>query len=234
MHYSEQSEQASPGAQTGQPAGSCPSAGKTIWLIRHGRTALQEEKRYQGRTDAPLSSGGRGELKRASIQPDIVYVSPLTRARETAAILFPEAEQVPVPDFREMDFGAFEGRNYMEMENDPEYRSWVDGMCRGRCPGGESRREYTDRVCRAFTDLLLLTEADPRGTLVIVAHGGTQMALLERFSPDRNRDYYEWQLPSGHGYILEARDSGAGVELRVLGQRSFTSCGKKRQTEAER
>ena len=220
MHDTEQS---SPGFQTGQPAGSSPLAKKIIWLIRHGRTALQAEKRYQGSTDAPLSPEGREELKRAPIQPDTVYVSPLLRARETAAILFPEAEQVPVTGLREMDFGAFEGRNYIEMEEDPDYRSWVEGMCRGRCPGGESRREYSDRVCRAFMDLLHFTEGDCLETLVIVAHGGTQMALLERFSPDKNKDYYEWQLPSGHGYILEALDSEAGMELRVLGERDFTS-----------
>ena len=36
-----------------------------IWLIRHGLTALGEEKRYQGSTDTPLSDAGRRAL-----QPD--------------------------------------------------------------------------------------------------------------------------------------------------------------------
>ena len=39
----------------------------------------------------------------------------MTRARQTARILFPEAEQIVVPGLREMDFGTFEGRNYVEM-----------------------------------------------------------------------------------------------------------------------
>jgi alpha-ribazole phosphatase len=70
-----------------------------IWLIRHGLTALGEEKRYQGSTDTPLSDAGR-----LALQPDDrfarVYCSPLLRAVETARILFPSAEKRMVPDLR--------------------------------------------------------------------------------------------------------------------------------------
>ncbi len=180
-----------------------------IYLIRHGETALQAEKRYQGVTDAPLSATGKEKLKRADHCPDRVYVTPLIRTRETAAMLFPEAEQVVVPELREMDFGAFEGRSYLEMEDDPVYRSWVDGMCLGKCPGGESKAEYCDRVCAAFSEILNRGEE----TVVIVAHGGTQMAVLERFC-DPAKDYWEWQLPCGQGYLLEAKNWPH--QLRVL------------------
>ena len=82
-----------------------------IWLIRHGLTALGEEKRYQGSTDTPLSDAGR-----LALQPDDrfarVFCSPLLRAAETAEILFPSAEKRMIPDLREMNFGAFEGRGY--------------------------------------------------------------------------------------------------------------------------
>ena len=184
-----------------------------IYLIRHGETALQAEKRYQGVTDAPLSGAGRAKLRRAEIRPDRVYVTPLRRTRETAAILFPEAEQVLVPDLREMDFGAFEGRNALEMAHDPAYRCWVEGMCLGRCPGGESKSEYSDRVCAAFCELMGRGEE----TVVIVAHGGTQMAVLERFC-DGAKNYWEWQLPCGQGYLMEVESH----RLRVLELLDFT------------
>ena len=90
-----------------------------IYLIRHGATRYNEEHRYQGITDVPLSPAGRTALKRADFCPETVYVSPLSRARETAAILFPGAKQIVIPDFREMDFGIFEGRTAAEMERDP-------------------------------------------------------------------------------------------------------------------
>ena len=167
-----------------------------IWLIRHGLTRLGEEKRYQGALDEGLSDQGRVELKRADFLPPRVYVSPMLRARETAAILFPEAELIVVPDLREMDFGAFEGHGWWEMERDAAYRTWVDGGCLGRCPGGEDRKGFSLRACKAM-EALLQTGKD----LVIVAHGGTQMAALERWGRPE-REYYRWQTPCGCGFLL--------------------------------
>lgn len=181
-----------------------------VLLIRHGLTRLGEEGRYQGSLDEGLSGRGRGELKSAGFTPARVYVSPLRRARETAAILFPDAEQIPVDDLREMDFGAFEGRGWREMETDAAYRSWVDGGCLGRCPGGEDRAGFSARVCDAFERVL--RAARDEKALVIVAHGGTQMAVLDRWG-EPGRAYYAWQRPCGCGWLLEREADGS---LRVL------------------
>ena len=169
-----------------------------VWLIRHGMTRLGEEKRYQGALDEGLSDTGRAALRRADNSPALVHVSPLLRARETASVLFPAAGQIVVPDLREMDFGVFEGRGWWEMEQDASYRAWVDGGCVGRCPGGEDRAEYTARVCAAVGKLLQ-TEAEK---FIIVAHGGTQMAVLDRWG-DPAREYWQWQRPCGCGWLLE-------------------------------
>ena len=67
-----------------------------ILLLRHGETAYNAERRYQGQRDIPLSPKGRAALHRAGFAPDTVYVSPLRRATETAAVLFPTARQVVV------------------------------------------------------------------------------------------------------------------------------------------
>ena len=175
-----------------------------VWLIRHGMTRLGEEKRYQGRLDDGLSETGRAALVRADLRPERVYVSPALRARETAEILFPEAEQVLCPELREMDFGSFEGRGWWEMEEDAAYRAWVDGGCRGRCPGGEDKAELIERVERGFAQILKAEtgQADAPENLVIVAHGGTQMALLEERGVPQ-REYYRWQRPCGCGWLLD-------------------------------
>ena len=172
-----------------------------IYLLRHGETAYNAEKRYQGVRDIPLSDAGRAKLRRADFSPRTVYVSPLCRARESASILFPTAVQTVVPGLRVMCFGACDGRNYEEMEHDPAYRAWVDGGCMGRCPGGESRVEFSERVCAAFERLADAEVRAGENTLVIAAHGGTQMAVLERYAVPR-RDYYAWCAPNGGGYIL--------------------------------
>lgn len=169
-----------------------------IDLIRHGETDWNRERRYQGLTDVPLSDAGRAALRQADFCPGIVYVSPLTRARETAAILFPDAKQIVLPAFREMDFGAFEGHTADEMADDPTYRTWVEDGCTGRCPGGESLAEFSDRVWAAFSRLL----ENRAEQLVIVAHGGVQMAIMDRYARP-HQDYFHWRAPCGGGFVLD-------------------------------
>ena len=183
-----------------------------VYLLRHGQTEYNVDKRYQGTRDIPLSEKGRAALRRADIEPDTVYVSPLCRAVDTARVLFPAARLVPVHDLREMCFGIFEGRNYVEMERDPDYLAWVGDDCMGRCPGGESRAEFSDRTCAAFASLV--DEALARGAdmLVVMAHGGTQMAgmarsacppgLLHLVRGQRGRLY------TGCGALADARPAG--------------------------
>lgn len=187
----------------------------TVELIRHGETALQREHRYQGRLDVPLSQEGREGLKPAFQCPNCVYVSHLLRARQTAALLFPEAEQVVVPGLEEMDFGRFEGKNYRELSDDPAYQSWVDGFCQGPCPGGESKEEFCVRVCAAFEALLEEAQARGENSVTIVAHGGIQMAVMERFAIPQ-KDYFDWHLESGQGYRAQADWGERGLTLTLL------------------
>lgn len=174
-----------------------------IYLLRHGETQYNAEKRYLGHTDVPLSPRGRRELARAGFSPETVCVSPLRRTAETAEILFPEARLIPVPDLREMDFGMIEGRTYQEMAGLPEYREWVDGGCLGQIPGGERKADFCERVCGAFAALADRAAEGGERRLVIVAHGGTQMAVMERYALPR-RDYFGWLGPYGGGYVLDA------------------------------
>ena len=188
-----------------------------IWLIRHGLTALGEEKRYQGSTDTPLSDAGR-----LALQPDDrfarVFCSPLLRAAETAEILFPSAEKRMIPDLREMNFGVFEGRGWWEMEQDAAYRAWVEGGCVGKCPGGEDREGFSARVQAAFAALVEREKKAGASELVIVAHGGTQMAALSRWGMPQ-KDYFAWQTPCACGWLLE--DTNWPERLHVIKEVSF-------------
>ena len=183
-----------------------------ILLIRHGVTALTEAGRYQGRLDTPLSPTGRAALQKADFTPREVLVSPLLRAVETAELLFPNANLRPLPGVKEMDFGAFEGRNWREMEQDPDYRAWVDSGCTLPCPGGEDRAAFTERCCAAFASAVEEARAAGQQELVLVAHGGTQMAVLERWGRPR-RDYYAWCARPGTGYRLDDRLWPEALEL---------------------
>ena len=131
-----------------------------------------------------------------------------------------------LPGLREMDFGVFEGRSWREMLEDADYRRWVDGGCEGQCPGGEDRASFTARICSAFDGILAGETETGRKPgcagedlpVIIVAHGGTQMALLaERGSPAG--DYFSRQTPCGCGWLLEP-EAGTGL-LKVLKEVSF-------------
>ena len=131
-----------------------------IYLLRHGLTEYNAQKRYQGQRDIPLSSEGLAQLRRADIDPKVVYISTLQRTRQTAEVLFPDAELVPVDGLKEMCFGSFEGRNYIEMEHDPDYQAWVAANCESSCPDGERKDDFSDRVCRTFAALVDKALAD--------------------------------------------------------------------------
>lgn len=192
-----------------------------IYLLRHGETDYNAQGRYLGRTNLPLSKSGRAALVRADFTPDTVYVSPLRRTAETAGILFPGARQIIVPDLREMDFGIFEGRSWRDMEDLPAYRQWVDSGCRGPIPEGESMAAFSQRTCAAFealADRAADAGADP---LVIVAHGGTQMAVMERCALPR-QDYFSWRGPLGGGFVLDGARWREARILTLLGTVGYT------------
>lgn len=191
-----------------------------IYLLRHGQTEYNADKRYQGTRDIPLSEKGRAALRRADIEPDVVYVSPLCRAVDTARVVFPNARLAPVQDLREMCFGIFEGRNYVQMENDADYRAWVGDDCMGRCPGGESRAEFSARTCAAFAQLVDGALARSEEMLVIMAHGRTQMAVMERYACP-HRDYYTWCAGNAAGFVLDATRWKAERLLDLTGEAAY-------------
>ena len=155
-----------------------------VFLIRHAETKSNLERRYIGRTDDPLCPEGIKNAESKGVFPEVtrVAVSPLKRARQTAAILFPNAEQVVYEGLAEMYFGKFEGKNFEEMANDPLYQAWVDSQGVDRCPGGESRADFIARTAAEFKKALrdFVTLGEDR--LVLVAHGGTAMAVTSSFS----------------------------------------------------
>lgn len=172
-----------------------------IYLIRHGETEYNVERRYQGSRDISLSEIGKAKLRKAEFEPDTVYVTPMCRTAQTAEILFPNARQIPVFELREMNFGVFEGKNHEELKSDPIYQAWFESEWMTLCPQGESRDEFSERTCQALEKLIDHGLEQGEKRLVIVAHGGTQMAALERFCQPK-RGYGAWLTGNGGGYVL--------------------------------
>lgn len=187
-----------------------------ITLIRHGMTPGNREHRYIGRTDEPLAAEGAAALCPQPGQPERVFVTPLRRTAQTAALLFPTAKQQVVDGLREMDFGDFEGRNHVDMEHDPAYRAWVAGNCVAPCPNGESMEGFSRRVCAAFSAVVADAAARSEEELTFVVHGGVIMAVMERFALP-HRAYFDYAVDNARGYVCRAdlAESG-GLTLAEL------------------
>lgn len=123
-------------------------------LLRHGYTQWNKERRYLGRTDLPLLPGEAQRLADLRLQPALsgefqqVYCSDLLRCQETLTILAPHLEQKAVYDsrMREMDFGAWEGCTYEQLQDNGHYRNWIDHPESVTPPEGESWEDFTGRV----------------------------------------------------------------------------------------
>ena len=83
----------------------------TTAFFEYTVSGVSAQKRYQGQRDIPLAPAGLAQLRRADIEPKVVYISTLQRTAQTAKVLFPGARLVPVDGLKEMCFGSFEGRN---------------------------------------------------------------------------------------------------------------------------
>ncbi len=172
----------------------------SIVLIRHGKTQGNLEGRYIGcRTDEGLCEAGMEELKGKQYPPvQRIYVSPLLRCLETARLIYPTLPLQIVPDFRECDFGDFEGKNYAELNGRADYQAWIDSNGVLPFPGGESQAELIARTVRAFDRLLPVFEEQD---CAVIAHGGTLMAIMSAYAQPK-RDYFFYQVKNGAGFVL--------------------------------
>ena len=177
---------------------------KKVLILRHGKTEANFEKRYIGsRTDIPLSAEGMSAVEAASSQirqmagEDIFLVSsPMKRAVQTAEILFPSEEVLLLEGLKEIDFGDFEGRNYEELKDNPDYQRWIDSNGTMPFPNGEDRADFIDRSVAEFYEVLSLSG---ERTPVIVCHGGNIMGIMSTLT---GKDYFDFMIGNMEGYML--------------------------------
>ena len=155
-----------------------------LFLIRHGQVADGHTHRYHGNNDIGLSPEGERQLTRLArqLQPvplAAVYASHLKRSRDGAARLCEGRgfEPQPLPEFRELHFGIWEGLTFGEIaESHPEeLASRLRDLANFRIPGGESLMDVGDR---ALPRLRQLVAAHPGESLALVAHAGVNRIIL--------------------------------------------------------
>lgn len=152
-----------------------------LYLVRHGETDWNRQRRIQGITDIPLNATGREQARTTGMLLTRrviarVYASPLSRAHETAQIIAERlrlVEPTLVDAFLERNYGDAEGMSFHEIE-----QRYPRGVT---VPGRESRDEVAARVIPA---LQTVAAQNPGEGLVVVSHGGAIRAALLAAEPD--------------------------------------------------
>ena len=178
-----------------------------IHLIRHGVTEGNLLGQYIGSTDLPLAPEGIERLRKlraAGGYPaaQAYFTSPMQRCRETLELLYPGAEARVVEDFRECDFGEWEGKTARQLaDEDPRFLEWMESSAQSTPPGGESSAVFMHRVCAAFEKLVEELMRTRTTSAVIVAHGGVLMTILSAYGLPR-AGFYDWITENGCGYSI--------------------------------
>jgi len=146
---------------------------KQLILVRHGETLHNVAGIAQGWNDSALSDKGREQIRTLAERlhayaPTAIYSSPLGRALSTAEVIANATglNVVTLDDLREMNYGAWEGRSFLDVRREYEdiYQRWInDETC--PCPdGGESHADVRARLDRAFA---AMSSERP----IVVTHG---------------------------------------------------------------
>ncbi|SOD74736.1 probable phosphoglycerate mutase [Jatrophihabitans sp. GAS493] len=150
-----------------------------VLLLRHGRTAWNAQRRFQGQADPPLDDVGRAQAYEvaglvAAFEPKLIISSDAQRASQTAAPIGEVTGLSVQADarLRERSLGHWEGLSREEVQEryPDEFADWLAGRDVSR-RGGESRAEVAMRARELFDELPDLE------TIVLVTHSATAMAL---------------------------------------------------------
>lgn len=157
-----------------------------IYLGRHGETAWTISRQHTGRTDLPLTDGGRVEAEHVRQRlldrcedpagcplPDHIFSSPLKRASETAAIATGGRKIELWDDLMEWDYGDYEGLTTKEIQQTkPGWNIFVDGA-----PGGESVAEIGARADRVVARLRSMDAPE----VFVFSHGHFLRVVMARW-----------------------------------------------------
>jgi probable phosphoglycerate mutase len=153
-----------------------------VWLVRHGETADNSKRIFQGQRGSGLNRLGRAQAERIAARLEAgpakikaIVSSDLERAAETAGIVAaPLRVRVELdPDLRELDLGTWSGKSYDEVRRlyPEDFQTWLSGrdIRRG---GGETYGELAVRVDRAIRRAAERHSPTAAAPIVIVSHGG--------------------------------------------------------------
>lgn len=189
-----------------------------IYLMRHGETDYNKNKMIQGQCDIELNEYGR-ELARITAEGlkevpfDVVYTSPLIRAKETAQIVIGDRKVVWIeePRIQEICFGEYEGKHCGRKNFDVPDKTFLnfffDTANYRTPPGGESFADIIKRTGEFLTELIHKEEYADK-TILISTHGCALKAILANIKHPSIENFWGDGVHKNCAVtILEAKDN---------------------------
>lgn len=183
-----------------------------IALVRHGQSTTNAEGLLVGRSDPHLTE--LGERQARALAPwlnDVseVWVSPLARARETAALAMPGRRTVVKDAFIELDYGTLEGQSAATMAGE----NWreLELAHETRFGDGESLAAVDERV-RAELDVLFADESS------LLHSSSEHLAIVSHVSPIKSAVAWALGVPGSIAWRLRLENGS----LTMVGARGHT------------
>ena len=178
--------------------------GKLI-LVRHGQTEMNVQKLYFGKLDPPLNDLGISQAYQAKeklldIDYDIIYSSPLERAKQTAEICnYLDKDINYNSKLEEINFGIFEGLTFKEIsEKFPdEVKKMEENWKDYNYITGESPKEMFQRA------ISFLETLDYSKNNLIIAHWGIINCIISYFVSGSLDTYWKFEIKNGAVVIFE-------------------------------
>ena len=164
-----------------------------IYLIRHTQSEANRKNIIGG--DYPLTDKGIYEAnilkEKIRFKPDVLIVSPLIRAQQTAHILFPEKEFIIDSNFREIYFGDYENTIMKKNEFLKIYKTKPSNL--HEISHGDVIKERADKAITKLHDYYT------KGENVIISHDTLIRAIICRLKGESidNMPQYEPLLTNG-------------------------------------
>lgn len=134
---------------------------------------------------------------------------------QTSNIIYKNIKPIIVNDFKECDFGDFEGKNHEMLKNDSYYKLWLKSNGKIAFPNGEHPNLFRQRCENAFLDVACRSKKD----FVVICHGGTIMAILSKYT---GKDFYDFHVCNGNGFSFEFDiNTKKATEVKILWDDTF-------------
>ena len=187
-----------------------------LYLLRHGETVWNKQKKIQGQLNSPLTEEGIEKLKKTAEtleRTDFqgVYTSHMERTVETAGIILDKNRKnlekpVKIEKMRELNeihFGIWQGKTYEEIKKEypQEYDNYFNSpdKYRARVIGGEDLSEGLERFLGGMEKIVSFEKTrSGSGKILIITHG-TVLELFINYIKNRRMDNLDERKLIGNG-----------------------------------